>query len=98
LQIIEGEKIVLENLYSKITLDHRHIGISKIIEGYEPERNFPDWSMAFKNLTFKETSHLRKVIDIKSQAWLEIENSFEDRHNPLLIYLKSFYIGNDINT
>lgn len=50
IQVLEGEEAVVRTLYAKITNDRRHSGIIKLLQGNEPERQFPDWSMGFRNL------------------------------------------------
>jgi len=50
IQALEGEEAVLESLFEKISKDHRHRGILKLFSTNIDERDFPDWSMAFKNL------------------------------------------------
>ena len=58
LQVLEGEKNIVFNLYDKISKDTRH-SLSKIIYQEDiKERGFKDWSMAFKNIDEIDTSSL----------------------------------------
>ena len=58
LQVLEGEKNIVFNLYDKISKDARH-SLSKIIYQEDiKERGFKDWSMAFKNIDEIDTSSL----------------------------------------
>jgi hypothetical protein len=50
MQMLEGEKQPVLNLYDKITKDDRHTGIHTVLEGDIEERNFEDWSMGFFNM------------------------------------------------
>jgi len=50
MQVLEGEEIAVRNLYGKIQLDRRHVGLIKLIEGTQPARQFADWSMAYRDL------------------------------------------------
>lgn len=49
-QILEGDKDILQRLYSKITQDKRHTHVMLLSEGTKKERVFSDWSMAFHEL------------------------------------------------
>jgi hypothetical protein len=53
IQILEGDKEVVEELYSRIKTDPRH-SLAKLLESSPIEkRSFPTWQMAFKPLTKK---------------------------------------------
>lgn len=47
LQMIEGEQVVVETLFKKITQDVRHVKISCFYRSQVPNRVFPDWYMSF---------------------------------------------------
>ncbi|WP_339658379.1 BLUF domain-containing protein [uncultured Polaribacter sp.] len=51
LQLLEGKKEDVQNLYSSIKKDNRHSNVTLIIEQDVEERMFPDWSMAFYEST-----------------------------------------------
>jgi hypothetical protein len=58
LQILEGEKNIVSNLYDKISKDNRH-SLSKVIYQEDIQaRGFKGWSMAFKNIGEIDTSNL----------------------------------------
>ena len=48
IQYIEGEEENVDWLYSKIAKDKRHQNITELDSGFNKERAFSDWSMAFK--------------------------------------------------
>lgn len=50
MQVLEGEEAVVRNLVTKIGHDPRHKGMIRLIEGPQAERQFPDWSMGFRDL------------------------------------------------
>jgi hypothetical protein len=50
IQILEGEKESVLELYESIQNDPRHKGIITLLKGETPRREFPDWSMGFKDL------------------------------------------------
>ena len=47
MQMLEGEKKTVLDLFDEITLDNRHKGILTMMEGDIKARNFEDWSMGF---------------------------------------------------
>ena len=50
MQMLEGEKQIVLDLYDKISNDDRHTGIHTVLSGEIKERNFQDWSMGFFNM------------------------------------------------
>lgn len=54
MQLLEGEEAVVQTLYNKIERDPRHRGLLTLLRGAQPERQFPDWSMGFRDLTSSE--------------------------------------------
>ena len=50
MQVLEGEELVVRALYDRIERDPRHHGLIPVWEAEEPDRQFPDWSMAFRDL------------------------------------------------
>lgn len=51
LQLLEGKKEDVKNLYHSIKKDKRHSNITLLIEQEVNERMFPDWSLAFYEST-----------------------------------------------
>lgn len=54
MQVLEGKEETVRSLYIKIASDPRHQGIITLLEGPLEERQFPDWSMGFSDLTEEE--------------------------------------------
>jgi hypothetical protein len=50
LQVLEGEEAAVEGLFEKISADRRHGGLLRLLKGEIAEREFPAWSMAFRDL------------------------------------------------
>jgi hypothetical protein len=50
LQVLEGEREVVEAIYADIAKDPRHAYILRIATDSITERAFPDWAMGFKDL------------------------------------------------
>jgi len=56
LQVIEGDEVVVRQLFESISQDVRHQNILVIDENTITERQFGNWSMAFRNLGDKAVS------------------------------------------
>lgn len=50
MQMLEGEKQVVEDVFDSIKTDSRHTGIHIVHSGEIDQRNFADWSMGFFNM------------------------------------------------
>ncbi len=50
MQMIEGEKQVVLDLFETIREDTRHCGVIKIMSGDVLRRSFEDWTMGFSNM------------------------------------------------
>ncbi len=58
IQVIEGEKQVVEETFDRIALDRRHSGLKVINQRDIRGRSFPDWHMAGFNLTEEPSAFL----------------------------------------
>ena len=58
LQVLEGEEEHVKTLYAKIAKDPRHKGVLTILQGPSTDRDFPDWSMGFRDLASPEVSEI----------------------------------------
>ena len=56
LQLLEGETSVVESLYQTILRDARHQGCIRLLDGVIAERAFPEWSMAYRDLSQSEAN------------------------------------------
>ena len=55
-QVLEGEKQVVQKLYEKIKGDKRHQNVHMFSEDDEVKRTFPNWGMAYYPIDSKSTS------------------------------------------
>ena len=55
MQVLEGEESAVRSLYAKISNDPRHKGEILLQQGVQEERQFPDWSMGYRNLESQES-------------------------------------------
>lgn len=67
LQVLEGEKEVIEDLfYNKICFDKRHHGIIELLNNEIKDRSFEEWSMGFKQISIEDWAELKGHIDISN--------------------------------
>jgi hypothetical protein len=71
LQVIEGEKTVVEKLFARISCDHRHTHILELFREETPARDFPDWSMAFRDLTLGAEGYPEGFNDLLNANWAD---------------------------
>ena len=88
MQMLEGEKKTVLNLYDKIQTDARHKGIITILQGNIAERNFQNWSMGFFNMD-KTANHANYNDYIKDNITLKSFNSdSQDAYKFILLFNK----------
>lgn len=68
MQVLEGETKDVHQLFEKIQQDTRHTGIVKLLEEEINERDFPKWSMGFKDLKQCSPEELPGFIDIFNEC------------------------------
>ena len=54
MQVLEGEESMVRSIYAKISSDPRHKGEILLQQGALEERQFPGWSMGYRNLDSQE--------------------------------------------
>lgn len=54
MQVLEGEEEPVRKLYDKIAADPRHNGEITLLQGSVEKRQFPVWSMGFRDLNFSD--------------------------------------------
>ncbi len=68
IQVLEGEKLRIEGLFSKIKEDIRHTGVILLLSMDIFERNFPAWRMGFKKMKdTQEIDLLNEQLDFKAK-------------------------------
>ncbi|MBU2995582.1 BLUF domain-containing protein [Cellulophaga baltica] len=60
IQILEGEKKIVKDIYKKISTDKRHKNVITLSEGEKDIKFFPDWNMAYASPNASEV-HLEEV-------------------------------------
>jgi Sensors of blue-light using FAD len=51
MQVIEGEEQRVRHVHHKLARDPRHHGLITLLQGESPKREFPGWSMGFRDLS-----------------------------------------------
>jgi len=64
LQVLEGESADVQDIYRSIVMDNRNTGHYLIANEEITDRNFPNWSMGFKDLTKYRADQLEGYSDI----------------------------------
>lgn len=54
MQVLEGDEEAVRGLYARIAADPRHGGEMILQQGFTEGRQFPDWSMGFRDLDSPE--------------------------------------------
>ena len=65
-QILEGDKKIIKDLYSRICQDTRHFNNLLLAEGEKEERTFQNWSMAFHELSSQEIKAISEKLGINN--------------------------------
>lgn len=90
LQMLEGDKEVVLELFETIKKDPRHKDVIKVITGHIQQRNFENWSMGFSNMD--------KVGDVPTLNEYLDENvglrAFQDDAQHARKFMISFYRSN----
>ncbi|WP_373513460.1 BLUF domain-containing protein [Persicitalea sp.] len=84
IQILEGEKGVVQNLYSKIAQDDRHTNIAILAEGGKEDRAFHDWSMAFHELSQDDIQGIGQEVFVDN--FITFSKMVEKRTFPAILF------------
>jgi len=74
LQVLEGKKKDIEQLFEKIKRDKRHKGIIVVYEGSKTQRQFSNWSMGFHSTSYEMLRNLVGFEEINKKDLLNIED------------------------
>ncbi len=89
MQVLEGAKKSVCEIYDKIKRDKRHCRVKTLADEPIADRSFADWSMGFKNLTGIDTTLLNGYSDFFESSFdveelkLKANKAFE-----LLLYFR----------
>jgi Sensors of blue-light using FAD len=94
MQVLEGKKSFVEEIYSSIQRDTRHNRVTLLLEGDSPKRIFKGWSMGFKKLSNEDFVNASGFTDI--DVFFN-ENKMKESSSVLLVFLKLFYRKNMVD-
>ena len=84
LQVLEGEKEKIQNLFELIKLDPRHRTIIKVFNNEVSSRMFENWSMGYSQETIED---IRKNNNFSSLSMSELK---ENKGNIVTVFLETF--------
>lgn len=84
IQILEGEKEKVQNLFNLIKLDKKHSTVISVFDQQVPGRMFENWAMGFSQQTIQ---NLRKN---NSFSTLNLDELKESKGNNVTIFLETF--------
>lgn len=73
IQVLEGEKSAVQMLFEKINADPRHKGVLILLRENIEERQFPNWSMGFRNLNSAEYVDIEGYSEILNYSFTGAE-------------------------
>jgi hypothetical protein len=91
LQVLEGERDIVHNLFLKIVKNPLHTDASVLLEGGISHRNFESWVMGYKSL---DDAELLSLSGFKNIDYFFDTTSINDDSHPALIFLKLFFKRN----
>ncbi|MFN7604265.1 MAG: BLUF domain-containing protein [Bacteroidota bacterium] len=94
MQVLEGKRQTVKDLYSHISNDVRHKRVTTLLEGESPNRIFDRWSMGFKKLSdddFKNLSGFEDTDEFFLRQPLTEDSSL------VMVFLQLFYKKNFVD-
>lgn len=89
MQIIEGDKAALDDLYARLLSDQRHVGLVKLADKEVAERSFADWSMAFRPVSDEE---FRDMVGYVAPTQLNLQPTNLSAADALLLQMMRSFI------
>ncbi|MEM5517293.1 BLUF domain-containing protein [Henriciella sp. AS95] len=89
LQVLEGDKAVLDALYARIRRDWRHSDCKMLLNECVTGRAFAGWSMLYRLGEDMDARHVRQLRDIRS-AVESCETGDFASHPMLSVFLRAF--------
>ena len=87
MQVLEGEKEVVMKVAATIEADGRHKGVIVLLQGEREQRDFPDWSMGFRDLQDGATTKTPGYSDFMNTPLTGEEFSKDPRRSMKLLLL-----------
>ena len=88
IQYIEGDPELIDKLFARIKDDPRHHSVVELDSGFQEDRQFSNWSMAFRKLDDNKAEQILGFNDFNKETVFKV-NSQNEYHQATLL-LNSF--------
>lgn len=88
IQALEGEETVINQLFDIIKQDPRHHKVSLLYKKPIAERHFPNWTMGFSKISYKEIENVDGFSDFLQNPSIEFFNRSHNEVDELLYKFK----------
>jgi hypothetical protein len=92
MQVLEGPEDEVRYIFNRISGDRRHSGVTKLSDGPVIQRNFSQWSMAFKAVNPDDFAQLKGYINPTQQEAL---SAVATHHDPGLHSVLADFLAED---
>ena len=89
LQLLEGEKDLVQALFAKVEKDPRHRHVIKVLEKSGNDRIFGEWSMGYRKVEELELKMINEVL-----SWQKLITASKDLDNHLILHMLSRFHPN----
>ncbi len=96
IQVLEGAKKDVEEIYEDILNDERNTANIVILKEEITERAFPDWSMGFKHISEKNKGEIEGYTEFLDRKFTPTEiTGMSNKAIKLLYFFKEIYVTQD---
>ena len=93
IQVLEGEKDVVEALYQRIERDNRHTNVNRLLSRPIQTRLFGEWSMGYETISDRQFNEIRAIVDLEDS-----QKRMPQPDEPIVLKtIKVFYDSNRYN-
>lgn len=91
LQLLEGDKAVVQSTYARIAGDDRHNNVMLVLEHESPERQFSDWAMGFRRMSKAEWHKVEGYLPVEGKMIRFLDHTGSEA---MMTFIRSFYKTN----
>ena len=88
IQVLEGEEVIVNNLFTRIKQDSRHNKVSLIYKKPIEVRYFSNWTMGFSKITYENVSTMEGFSDFLQRPTVEFFSNSPSKVDELLYKFK----------
>ena len=93
IQVLEGDKEVVDALYQRIERDQRHTNVTPVFNRPISQRLFAAWNMCYETITTRQLEEIKAIVDLDKKE----EASTSPSDHIILRTIKVFYESNRYN-